>query len=102
MEIEKLIRNGLVAVLYSPGYGAGWSTWCGDHAFSMCVDKELAEAVDAGDLVKAAEIAERKYAAYTGGASSLKIEWVPEGTAFKIDEYDGSENIRFSDEWMCA
>lgn len=26
--MEKVIRDGKVAVLYSPGYGAGWSTWC--------------------------------------------------------------------------
>jgi len=26
MAVEKLIRDGKVAVLYSPGYGAGWST----------------------------------------------------------------------------
>lgn len=25
--MNKVIENGLVAVLYSPGYGAGWSTW---------------------------------------------------------------------------
>ena len=103
MAVEKLIRNGLVAVLYSPGFGAGWSTWCGsEHAYKMCVDKELAEAVDAGDYEKAAEIAERKYDAYTGGAYKLKIEWVKEGSAFMIEEYDGSESIIFSDDMMCA
>ena len=26
----KVIRNGKVAVLYSPGYGAGWSAWIDD------------------------------------------------------------------------
>ena len=26
--MEKVIRDDKVAVLYSPGYGAGWSTWC--------------------------------------------------------------------------
>lgn len=25
--MEKVIRDGKVAVLYSPGYGAGWTTW---------------------------------------------------------------------------
>lgn len=102
MAIEKLIRDGFVAVLYSPGFGAGWSTWCGDHAYAMCVDKELCEAVDSGDTDKAAEIAERKYGAYTGGSDALKIEWVPEGAAFRIEEYDGGESIVFSDDMMCA
>lgn len=25
--MQKVIRNGKVAVLYSPDYGAGWYTW---------------------------------------------------------------------------
>lgn len=25
--MEKVIRNGEVAVIYSPGYGAGWYSW---------------------------------------------------------------------------
>ena len=25
--MEKVIRNGQVAVLYSPGFGAGWYSW---------------------------------------------------------------------------
>jgi hypothetical protein len=28
--MEKVIRDGMVAVLYSPDYGAGWSTWAHD------------------------------------------------------------------------
>ena len=27
--MEKVIRDGKVAVLYSPGYGAGWFSWHG-------------------------------------------------------------------------
>ena len=30
---------------------------------------------------------------YCGGASNLEIEWIPEGTQFRIDEYDGSETL---------
>ena len=29
--VEKLERDGKVAILYSPGYGAGWSTWNDDN-----------------------------------------------------------------------
>ena len=25
--MEKVIRDGLVAVLYAPGFGAGWFSW---------------------------------------------------------------------------
>ena len=30
---------------------------------------------------------------YCGGADQLEIEWLPEGTAFRIEEYDGSETV---------
>ena len=30
---------------------------------------------------------------YCGGASQLEIEWLPEGTAFRIEEYDGFETV---------
>jgi catechol 2,3-dioxygenase-like lactoylglutathione lyase family enzyme len=41
---------------------------------------------------------------YTGGMSDLKVEWIPEGTLFKIHEYDGSESIEYKedDHWMVA
>lgn len=34
---------------------------------------------------------------YAGGAESLKIEWLPEGTAFQIEEYDGFETLQTLD-----
>ena len=30
---------------------------------------------------------------YTGGSSTLKVEWVEKGTVFEIREYDGSESL---------
>ena len=27
VKMNKLIRDGMVAVLYSPDYGSGWYTW---------------------------------------------------------------------------
>ena len=30
---------------------------------------------------------------YCGGTNNLIIKWVPVGTRFRIDEYDGSESI---------
>jgi hypothetical protein len=34
----------------------------------------------------------------------LKVEWIPEGTLFKVNEYDGSESIEYkeNDQWMVA
>lgn len=31
MELQKVIRDSKVAVLYSPGFGAGWYSWNTKH-----------------------------------------------------------------------
>lgn len=90
---EKLERDGKVAVLVSPGYGAGWSTWNSEPA--SVFDPEMAEAVLAGDNARAETIARRKYPdAYTGGVGQLTVQWVAKGDRFEINEYDGSESLR--------
>ena len=98
MTVTKLERDGKVAVVYSPGYGAGWSTWNPDHAELLLFDSEIAQAVIDGDTARAAEIATAKTEAagseaYTGGADQLQVAWFCKGTRFRIDEYDGSESI---------
>jgi len=30
---------------------------------------------------------------YLGGLEDLEVKWLPIGTKFRIDEYDGSESI---------
>jgi hypothetical protein len=99
---NKVVRDGKVAVLYSPGYGAGWYSWNSDE--DLLFDPEIVAAVEAGDLAKAEAIAGRKYPdAYLGGAEQLRIEWIPQGTAFEIHEYDGSESIRYAERnWVIA
>lgn len=103
--MEKLVENGKVAVLYSPGYGAGWYTW----------NRELPEIMFDPAIVKLV-IEERfdeletfvtlKYdSIYTGGLMDLEVVWVTEGRLFKIDEYDGNESIEYKDEddgWFIA
>jgi hypothetical protein len=97
MSTEKLIDDrGNVAVLYSPGYGAGWSTWAHEHEEEMIFDRELAQAVQKNaPLDELTAIAERKWpGVYTGGLDQIVIEWVPQGTRFEIHEYDGNESVR--------
>ena len=96
----KVKRDGKVAVLVSPGYGAGWSTWNTEYAEQLIFNPKLVELVEAGrqaeitnDLVKELLNLTEDESVYVGGASDLQIEWIPEGTVFWIDEYDGSESL---------
>ena len=94
MGYEKLIKDGKVAVLYSPGFGAGISTWSGSNREALTFDKELVELVLKGDKKGAFYLFKSKYPEeYAGGLKDAEIEWVPQGTAFRIKEYDGSESV---------
>ncbi len=95
---EKFVQDGKVAVLYSPGYGAGWSTWADSDAEAMIFDRDIVQAVLDGGNERAGEIAVLKYDAYVGGARSLNVEFVPEGVLFRINEYDGYESVEFLNE----
>jgi hypothetical protein len=107
--MNKVIRDGKVAVLYSPGYGAGWYTWNsvrGDHetgdAKTLIFDPILVELVEKRNKDNFHDFTDRieKRAeellpeGYFGGAEDLTIKWLPVGTPFLINEYDGSESIQ--------
>ena len=91
--MNKTIKDGRVAVLYSPGYGAGWSTWNPGHP-EMVFDPGLVDLVLAGNEEKILAYVVLKWPdAFMGGVEDLKVEWLPEGTDFVIEEYDGAESI---------
>ena len=93
MKYEKMVKDGKVAVLVSPGFGAGWYTWNTDHE-GLLFDSEIVQAVLDGDREKAARIAEEKYEdCYTGGFLDLCVQWVNVGSQFEINQYDGSETL---------
>ena len=47
--VDKVIRDGKVAVLYSPGFGAGWSTWADtDQRDIALFHPKLVEAAESG------------------------------------------------------
>lgn len=105
MTVEKLFKDGKVAVIYSPGYGAGWSTRNSENADSLVFDRNLAEAVIANDLEKVKAIAlSIDPNMYLGGASKLAVYWLPVGTAFRINEHDGYESVEVLGDvdWMTA
>jgi hypothetical protein len=106
--MTKCIRDGKVAVLYSPGFGAGWSTWGGDEYREFLLhDEKLVELVETDQRDKIEEYVETVYPdeyVCVLGADKLRVEWVSLGTQFRIKEYDGSESIVYSsdDYWSVA
>jgi len=101
--MQKLIRDGQVAVLVSPGFGAGWYTW---HFIDELVyDPSIVQWIETQELDKALAYVKLKYPdAYVGGLEDLVVEWVPVGELFRIEEYDGSESLVLESEqrWMTA
>ena len=101
-----------VAILWSPGFGAGWSTW---NEKSMAFDKRIVEylvenavfVVDEDydwETYTITELNTEKFEdflrligyknPYMGGVEDeLVLTWLPEGTKVRIEEYDGSESI---------
>jgi len=93
--MEKVIRDGNVAVLVSHGYGAGWYSWNNEYQ-QLLFHPKLVEMVE---QKRHQEITDEwvnenlGINIYVGGAIGLKIHWLPIGTAFTIDEFDGAESI---------
>lgn len=105
--MDKIVRDGMVAVLYSPGHGAGWSTWNREYnEKDLIFDPGLVDLVLAGkeheEIVVYATL--KWPGACLLGLSNLDVEWVPVGTKFQIGEYDGHESVDVFDEedWFIA
>ena len=100
--MDKVIRDGKVAVLVSRGYGAGWSTWT-DEIETYLFHPKLVQMVEEERHSEiTTEWMEQELGldvSYTGGTVGLEIQWVPIGTKFVIDEYDGHESLRTIDDF---
>jgi len=102
----KMFKNdGKTAVLVSPPFGAGFSTW---NSPEMAIDFDLIDAFLAGDISRFEYILTEKYdnegSLYFTGFEKLHVVWVEEGQKFRINEYDGSENVEVFNEadWFVA
>lgn len=104
---KKYIKNGMVAVLFSPGFGAGWSTWNKEHP-ELVFDSFIADLLEKNDpdyLEKIQAYCALQYPdCYLGGLEDLTVQWLPVGTKFTVEEYDGSESIQVLDQvdWFVA
>lgn len=98
----KVVRDGQVAVLISRGYGAGWSTWNYGYEsvilFHPLLVKMVEEDRQTEITPKWLEDEMGLTDIFTGGVEGLSIQWLPEGTHFLVDEYDGSESITTKDD----
>lgn len=111
--LDRVVVDGIVAVLYSPGFGAGWSTSNTHHPYcKRCLfDPVLVEWVRDGKPSDQINLMDTYvydvYGSdfYVGcNIESLEIEWIPQGHEFLIEEYDGSESVKFKDDvlWIKA
>ena len=103
--MNKVVRDGMVAVLVSPGYGAGWSSWNTKHPECL-FDPVVVAWVENGKQGSCPDMEELHGwdDFYDGGSAGLRIEWIPVGTLFRIEEYDGYEQIVLNEheEWHTA
>ena len=118
---KKYEKDGCIAVLYSPGFGSGWSTegvnktiaydkrvinFYLKHKDDQEYMKALTEFSD-NEIKQQAEEQFAKWGYYFvwfNGLRDAKIEWIPKGVQFRILSYDGDEYIERADEvnWVVA
>lgn len=104
--MKKYIEGNQVAVLINPNYGAGWSTWASQDAEQMLFDADIVKLVlNKAPKSKIKETSQQKWPDnFYGGIDGLLVVWIPIGTQFRVEEYDGSESIIYNSEdfWITA
>ena len=101
--MEKVIREGKVGVLVSPGFGAGFSSWGAPE--EAIFSPTLIELVESEKFDEAIDFVKKTWVdVYSGGVNGLCVEWVDEGKEFIIEEYDGSESLMLKEDynWIAA
>lgn len=96
-------EQGEVAILYSPGFGAGWYTWNSIYP-GLVFDKRIVEKVlqDHREEITENWLKSIGYDnVYVGGfAGDLEVIFLTPGTKFRIDEYDGSESVIWKNDFI--
>lgn len=101
-------EKGEVGILFSPGQGVGWSTWNDvdeDNKYALALDKRVIDkwlcGVTCDEMKEYLESIGYKDV-FMSGYDSLCIGFVPSGTKFYIEEYDGFESILTEDADFCT
>jgi hypothetical protein len=90
---NRLYNGNMVAIIVSPGYGAGWSSWSKRNE-ELVFDADIAEAILQKEYERAIVLAEEKYPdACTHGIEQCVVQWLRKGTVFQIHVTDGYERI---------
>ena len=90
-------------ILFSPGYGAGWSTWADpDYRELVLTWAPLIRAVEAGETITAnhpavISLVDQVPNFHTGGCGRLKVVTITKPC--RIAEYDGYETVEYLDEF---
>lgn len=103
-------------MLIHPCHGAGWSTWAEDsEKLLLLFDPQIVEIVleyhkhtepnrkeMKQEILKIASL--KGYDSCMEGAAELHVTWVPQGTQFRVREYDGYETLEVKDnlDWIIA
>lgn len=109
-------------LLYSPGFGAGWTTWCGDDDVRrfMVSYQPIIDALERGEgthgnsgltedhpaVQQFIHDVEQKFGAgkvpYLGGLRDITVLTVADDELVHFEEYDGNESVRYRDsgEWF--
>lgn len=103
--LNKVVRDGKVAIIISPDFGAGWSTWIDVEGIET--DPGLVELIErSAEPDEIETYCKNTWGVnlYYGGAADLEIAWLPEGTEYIIHEYDGAESIELKKDikWRVA
>ncbi len=104
--INRIVRDGLVAVICSDAYGAGWYSHHG--MYTLLFDPEIVAMIESNASPEHIhDYCLRSYTDFHVGYSrhvELRLTWVPVGTEFRISEYDGFEHVvyRSADEYHTA
>jgi hypothetical protein len=102
--MNRVIRNGQVAVLITPSFGAGWSTWIDKP--EILFDPEIVAMVENEQHERIIPYCEYAYGqdGYYDAARDLIVKWVDLGAEFIIEEYDGRETVRLKQDynWLVA
>ena len=105
VKMDKKIKDEMVAVLVSPGHGAGWYSW--HYIEELLYDPKVVDMVEDKTSAKTIELyCEEVYGKnhFYGGSEDLEVRWLPIGTHFFIQEYDGYESLQIREEidWKIA